>query len=196
MRRTSRSTLILCLASTASLAQTSVSDRSIVPLETSCPIAMQATLEKGGTLLAVQRLEVTLTKWPSFPIIASRITVRGIAPVGNLREPSEVTESLDLNRVVDQPGPVASTANVSHASPENVMQNVMPWLPPPSQPVMVRSQPGIISLHSSGSRWYAWVNGFTAINSIDLESVSYADSTSWHASKGTPCRISVGSSVW
>jgi hypothetical protein len=185
MRRTSRLTLILCLASTASLAQTSVRDRSVVPLETNCPIAIQPTLQKSGNLLGFQRLEVTLTKWPSFPIIASRITVRGIAPAGNLRGPSQITESLDLNRVVDQPRPVASTANVSPASSENAM----PWLPPPSQPVIVR-------VNAFGSRWYAWVSGFTAVNSIDLESVSYADGTSWHASNGTPCRVSVASSVW
>jgi len=185
MRRTRRSKLILCLASTASMAQTSVRDRSVVPLQTNCPIAMQATLEKSGNLLAFQRLEVTLTKWPSFPIVSSRITVRGTARVGNRPEPSEITESLDLNRIGDQPRPVASTANVSHASTENAM----PWLPPPSQPVIGRANP-------FGSRWYAWVSGFAAVDSIDLESVIYADGTSWHASDGTPCRLSVASSVW
>ena len=51
MRRTSRSALILCLASTASLAQISVRD-IFVPLESNCPIGIHATLEKSGNLLA------------------------------------------------------------------------------------------------------------------------------------------------
>ena len=48
---------------------------------------------------------------------------------------------------------------------------------------------------STDSRWYAWVSGFTAVKFIDLESVTYADGTSWHASNGKPCRILVGSSI-
>jgi hypothetical protein len=185
MRRTSRSALILCLASTASLAQISLRDIPFVPLEANCPIGMQATLEKGGNLLATQRLQVILTKWPSFDIVASRITVHGIAPVANRPQPSEITESLDLNRIVDHPRPNASTGN----APQAPTENTLPWLPPLAEPVIVR-------FNSRDSRWYAWVSGFTAVNSIDLESVSYADGTSWHASNGTPCRVSVVPSVW
>ena len=185
MRRTSRSALILCLASTASLAQISLRDIPFVPLEANCPIGMQATLEKGGNLLATQRLQVILTKWPSFDIVASRITVHGIAPVANRPEPSEITERLDLNRIVDHPRPVVSPGNVSHAS----TGNVLPWLSPPGEPVIVR-------VSSPDSRWYAWVTGFPAVSFVDLESVTYADGTSWHASNGTPCRVQVVPSVW
>ena len=130
MRRTSRSALILCLASTASLAQISLRDIPFVPLEANCPIGMQATLEKGGNLLATQRLQVILTKWPSFDIVASRITVHGIAPVANRPEPSEITESLDLNRIVDHPRPTASTGN----APQAPTENTLPWLPPLAEP--------------------------------------------------------------
>jgi hypothetical protein len=142
-------------------------------------------LEKSGNLLAAQRLQVILSQWPPFGIVATRITVHGMAPVGDRPERSEITESLDLNRIVDHHIPVASTGNVPHASSENVL----PWLPPLGEPVIVR-------VSSPDSRWYAWVSGFTAINSVDLESVSYADGTSWHASNGTPCRVSVVPSVW
>ncbi len=185
MRRTRRTALILCLASTASLAQISLRDIPFVPLEANCPIGIRATLEKSGNLLAAQRLQVILSQWPPFGIVATRITVHGMAPVANRPEPSEISESLDLNRIVNYPRPVASTGNVPHASTENVM----PWLPPPGKPVIVR-------VSSPDSRWYAWVGGFTAVNSVDLESVSYADGTSWHASNGTPCRVSVLPAVW
>jgi hypothetical protein len=185
MRRTSRTALILCLASTASLAQISVRDIPFVPLEANCPIGIRATLEKSGNLLAAQRLQVILSQWPPFGIVATRITVHGTAPVANRPEPSEITESLDLSRIVNYPRPVASTGNVTHASTENVL----PWLPPPGEPVIVR-------VSSPDSRWYAWVSGFTAVDSVDLESVSYADGTSWHASNGMPCRVSVVPSVW
>ena len=96
----------------------------------------------------------------------------------NSPEPSEITESLDLNRIVD-PRPHAST------------ENVLPSLPPLAEPVIVRS-----TLRPPDSRWYAGVSGFIAVNSVDLESISYADGTRWHASNGKTCRVSLGSSVW
>jgi hypothetical protein len=180
MRRTRRTALILCLVSTASLAQISLRDIPFVPLEANCPIGIQARLEKSGSLLAAQRLQVILSQWPPFGIVASRVTVHGMAPVGDRPEPSAIMESLDLNRIVNYPSPVASTGNVPHPTTENVM----PWLPTSGEPVIVR-------VSSPDSRWYAWVSGFTAVNSVDLESVSYADGTSWHASNGTHCRVSV-----
>jgi hypothetical protein len=61
-------------------------------------------------------------------------------------------------------------------------------LGPPPPIVTVRSSPD--------SRWYAWVTGFAAVNSVDLESVSFADGTSWLAIDGRPCRVSVSPSVW
>jgi hypothetical protein len=185
MNRASKLALVLCLVSAASLAQISVRDRSLVPLEADCPIGIRATLEKRGNLVPAQRLQVTLSKWLSFGIVASRITVHGTVAVANRSEPSEITESLDLNRIVNYPGPIASSGNVPHASTENVL----PWLPPLGEPVIVR-------VSSPDSRWYAWVSGSTAVNFVDLESVSYADGTSWHATDGRPCRVSVGSSVW
>ena len=43
-------------------------------------------------------------------------------------------------------------------------------------------------------------NTFDSLLSVSLlvgsESVSYADGTSWHATDGRHCRVSVGSSVW
>ena len=196
MRRTRRTALVLCLASTASLAQISLRDIPFVPLEANCPIGIRATLEKGGNLLATQRLQVILTKWPSFPIVATRITVHGMAPVADRPEPSEITESLDLNRIVDYHTPVASTGNISHASTE-------PKEAPAGQMAgldeilgTIGTGPVIVRVSSRDSRWYAWVTGFTAVNSVDLESVSYADGTSWHASNGTPCRVSVVPSGW
>jgi hypothetical protein len=100
-----------------------------------------------------------------------------MAPVANRREPSEITESLDLSRIVNYPRLVASTGNVSHAS----TGNVLPWLSPPGEPVIVR-------VSSPDSRWYAWVTGFPAVSFVDLESVTYADGTSarleWNALPG------------
>jgi hypothetical protein len=185
MRRTSRTVLILCLVSTSSLAQVSLRDIPFVPLEANCPICVRATLEKSGNLLAAQRLQVILGQWPPSGIVATRITVHGMAPVANRREPSEITESLDLSRIVNYPRLVASTGNVSHAS----TGNVLPWLPPPGEPVIVR-------VSSPDSRWYAWLTGFTTVSFVDLESATYADGTSWHASNGTPCRVQTVPSVW
>jgi hypothetical protein len=101
MSRASRLTLILCLASTASLAQIAAEDTPVVPLEADCPIGIRATVEKKGSLLAAQRLQVTLTQWPVFGIIASRIIVHGVASVANRPEPSEIVQNLDLNRILD-----------------------------------------------------------------------------------------------
>ena len=91
--------LILCLASTASLAQIAPADRPVIPLESDCPIGIHATMEKNEHPLAAQRLQVSLTEWPSFAIVASRITVHGIAPVSNSPELSEITKSLSLIRL-------------------------------------------------------------------------------------------------
>ena len=188
--------LILCLASTASLAQIAPADRPVIPLEADCPIGIHATMEKNEHPLAAQRLQVTLTKWPSFAIVASRITVHGIAPVSNSPELSEITKSLDLNQIVDYPRP-APTSNVPYASTEQKetpagqgpLAELNDILGPLTKPVLVRRS-------SPDSRWYAWVTGFGAVDSIDLESVSYADGTSWHVSNGKTCRVLVGSSVW
>jgi hypothetical protein len=183
MSRTSRLVLILYLVSTVSLAQVSLRDSALVPLEANCPIDMRATLEKSGNLQAAQRLQVTLTKWSAVAIVASRITVHGMAPVANSPEHSEIAESLDLIRIVNHPRPNTSTGNVPHAFTENEL----PWL---------QAEPVIIVSSTSPSRWYAWVSGFTALNFIDLDSVSYADGTTWHASNGKTCRVAVGSSMW
>jgi hypothetical protein len=185
MNRMSRLAVVLSLASTASLAQSISRDMPVLPLEAHCPIDIRATLEKSGNMAGAQRLQITLNKWPSFAITATRITIHGIASDANHPEPAETTETLDLTRIVDYPGPSVSPVNVPHAS----TQNEMPWLPPPGEPVIVRA-------HSHESRWYAWLMGFTAVHSIDLESVSYAGGTSWHAANGKPCRVSVSSSVW
>ena len=101
MNRASKLALVLCLVAAASWAQISVRDRSLVPLEADCPIGIRATLEKRANLVPAQRLQVTLSKWPSFGIVASRITVHGTVAVPNRPEPSEITESLDLNRILD-----------------------------------------------------------------------------------------------
>lgn len=191
MNGISRLAVTLCLASTASLAQSSTRDIPFIPLQADCPIDVRATLEKSGNMVGAQRLQITLNKWPSFAITAARITVHGIAPVANHPEPAEIAKSLDLNRIVVylRP-PTSSTVNVSHASAVHAStQNDMPWLPPPGEPVIVRR-------HSPDARFYAWLIGFTAINSIDLDSVSYADGTSWHVANGKTCRVSVSSSVW
>jgi hypothetical protein len=195
MSSTGRLALILCLTSTASLAQIAAEDTPIVPLEADCPIGVRATVEKNGNLLAAQRLEVTLTKWPSFAIVASRITVHGIAAVANRPERSEITESLDLNKILD-PRVIGSPASLPiwQPYPTGDLQGVFP---PLSAPVIVKSSTRRLpdsAPRSSDSRWYAWVSGFTGVNFIDLESVSYADGTSWHVSNGKTCRVSVGSS--
>jgi hypothetical protein len=163
---------------------------ALVPLEADCPVGVRAKLEKGGNLLPAQRLQVTLTKWPSFGIVASRITVHGIVAVANRPEPSEIKESLDLNRTLD-PRLIGSSGSlpVWQPYPTGDLQGI---LPPLAAPVIIKSA----TPRSPDSRWYAWVSGFNAVNFIDLESVSYADGTSWHASNGKTCRVSVGSSVW
>jgi hypothetical protein len=101
MSRASRLTFILCLAWTASLAQIAAENTPVVPLEADCPIGLRATVEKNGNLLAAQRLQVTLTQWPPFGIVASRVIVHGIASVANRPEPSEIVQNLDLNRILD-----------------------------------------------------------------------------------------------
>jgi hypothetical protein len=195
MSRAIRLALMLCLASTASLAQIAAEDTPAVPLEPDCPIGIRATVGENEHPLAARRLQVTLTKWPSFAIVASRITVHGIAPVSSSPEPSEITKSLDLTRIVDYPRP-APTSNVPYASTEQKenpagqgpLAELNDILGPLTKPVIVRRS-------SPDSRWYAWVTGFGAVNSIDLESVSYADGTSWHVSNGKTCGVLVGSSV-
>jgi hypothetical protein len=190
MGRASRLTLILCLASTASLAQIAAEDMPVVSLEADCPIGIRATVEKNGNLLAAQRLQVTLTQWPVFGIIASRIIVHGVASVANRPEPSEIVQNLDLNRILD-PRLIGSLGSLPGWEPQPTgdLQGI---LPPLAAPVVVK----ISTARPPDSRWYAWVSGFTAIKFIDLESVSYADGTGWHASNGKPCRVPVGSSVW
>jgi hypothetical protein len=182
MNRFNTLAVTLSLASTASLAQRI----PVLPLEANCPIAARATLEKSESMVGAQRLQVTLSKWAAFGIVASRVTVHGIAPVADKPDVSEITENLDLNRIMDYPRPPnVSTVNVPHASKENDM----PWLAPPGQPVLVR-------VLSPDTRWYAWVVGFTAIHSIDLDFVNYADGTSWQAANGKPCRVLISSSSW
>jgi hypothetical protein len=190
MNRASKLALVLCLVSAASLAQISVRDWSLVPLEADCPIGIRATLEKRGNPVPAQRLQVTLTRWPSYGIVASRITVHGIVAVANHPEPSEITESLELNRILD-PRLIGSPGSlpVWQPYPTGDLQGI---LPPLAAPVIIKSA----TPRTPDSRWYAWVIGFNAVNFIDLESVSYADGTSWHASNGKTCRISVDSSVW
>jgi hypothetical protein len=196
MSRAIRPALILCLASTASLAQIAAERTPIAPPEADCPIGIRGTVEKNEHPLAGQRLEVTLTKWPSFAIVASRITIHGTATVANSAEPSEITRNLDLKRIVDYARP-APTSNVPYASTEQKktpagqgpLAELNDIFGPLTMPVLVRR-------NSPDSRWYAWVTGFAAVNSIDLKSVSYADGTSWHVANGKTCRVLVGSPVW
>jgi hypothetical protein len=70
-----RFTLIVCLASRASFAQIPLKDVALVPVEADCPVGVRAMLEKGGNLLIAQRLQVTLTKWPSFGIMRSTLSI-------------------------------------------------------------------------------------------------------------------------
>jgi hypothetical protein len=141
MNRMSRLAVALSLASTASLAQSFPRDMPFLPLEADCPTEIRATLDKTGNMAGAQQLQITLNKWPSFAITAARITVHGIAPAANHPEPAEITESLELNRIVDHPRPSVSPVNVPRTSTENEM----PWLSPPGEPVIVR-------VHSPDSR--------------------------------------------
>jgi hypothetical protein len=190
MSRVIRLALILYLTSTALSAQTPVRHPSLVPLEADCPIGVRATLETRENLLPAQRLQVTLSQSLPFEIVASHITVHGIAADANHPEQSEIQVSLDLNKILDSrligsPGSLPAW----QPYPTGDLKGI---LPPLGTPVIIKSA----TPRLPGSRWYAWVSGFTAINFIDLESVSYADGTSWHVSNGKTCRVSVGSSVW
>jgi hypothetical protein len=140
-------------------------------------------------LLPVQRLQVTLSIRQPKPMVASRITVHGIVEVANGPEPSELQVSLDLNRILDPRLLGSRLPPVWQPHSTGDLQGI---IPPFDAPVIVKAS----TPPSSGSRWYAWVSGFTTIKFIDLESVSYADGTSWHASNEKPCRVPVGSSVW
>jgi hypothetical protein len=182
MNRVTRLAFILSLASTASVAQVSVMDFSFVSLETNCPIGVRATLEKSRSLFAPQRLEVTLT-YVHLPVSALRITLHGVAPVADSPAPTEIGESLDLNRVMD-PRPPASTEPKQTPKGQGEMAALDEVLGTMGTPVIIRSSTG-------PQRWYGWVTGFTAVNFIDLDSVSYGDGTSWHASNGKTCRISL-----
>ena len=187
MNRVTGLAFILSLTSTASVAQVSVMDFPFVPLETGCPIGVRATLEKSRILFAPQRLEVTLTN-VHLPVSALRITVHGVAPVANRPAPSETAESLDLNRVM-APRPYTSTEQKENPKGQGQMGELDAILGTIGTPVIVRSR-------NEPQRWYAWVTGFTAVNFIDLYSLSYADGTSWHAPNGKTCRLSAGSSPW
>ena len=181
MNRVSRLAFILSLASTSSLAQVSVMGFPLVPLETNCPIGVRATLENSRGLFAPQRLEVTLTN-ARLPVSSLRITVHGFAPVANSPARSETGESLDLNRVMD-PRPYTSTEQKESSKGQGQMGELDAILGTIGQPVLVRS--------TWPQRWYVRVTGFTSVNFIDLDSVSYADGTSWQAPKGKACRISL-----
>jgi hypothetical protein len=201
-----RLALILCLASTTSVAQVAGEGNPVMPLEADCPVAVRATVEKNDHPRAAQRLEVTLTKWPSFAIVASRITVHGIAPVADSAEPPKITRSLALDRAPDYarsvpPSNVLSASTQQKEAPtgQELPPELKDILGPLTQPILIRSiGPRILNsdFGPHDSRWYAWVTGFGALNSIDLESVSYADGTSWHVSNGKTCQVSVGSSAW
>jgi hypothetical protein len=183
MNRVSRLALILSLASTASLAQVSVMGFPLVPRETNCPIGVRATLEKSRSLFAPQRLEVTLTN-VRLPVSFLRITVHGFAPVANSPAPAETLESLDLNRVMD-PRPYTPTEQKETPKGQGELTGLDEIVSTIStNPVIVRSRNG-------PQRWYAWVTGLTGVNFIDLDSVSYADGTSWQAPNGKACRISL-----
>jgi hypothetical protein len=185
MNRVTGLAFLLSLASTALVAQVSVMDFSFVPLETNCPIGVRATLEKSSSLFAPQRLEVTLS-YVHLPVSALRIRVHGMAPVANSPAPSESAETLELNRVMG-PRPHASTEPKKTGQGEMAaLDGVLGTI---GTPVIVRSSNG-------PQRWYGWVTGFTAVNFIDLDSVTYADGTSWHAANGKTCRLSLGSSPW
>jgi hypothetical protein len=181
MNRVSRLALILSFASTASLAQVSGMGFPLVPLETNCPIGVRATLEKSRSLFAPQRLEVTLTNH-HLPVSYLGITVHGMAPVANSPAPSETTESLVLNRVM-APRPYTPTEQKESPKAQGQMGELDAILGTIGQPVLVRS--------TWPQRGYAWVTGFTAVNFIDLDSVSYADGTSWHVSNGKTSRLSL-----
>jgi hypothetical protein len=165
------------------LAQVSVMGFPLVPLETNCPIGVRATLENSRGLFAPQRLEVTLTN-ARLPVSSLRITVHGFAPVANSPARSETGESLDLNRVMD-PRPYTSTEQKERPKGQGemaVLDDILGTIG--TNPVIIRSSKG-------PQRWYAWATGFTTVNFIDLDSVSFADGTSWHAPNGKTCRISL-----
>ena len=182
MNRVTRLAFILSLSSTASVAQVSGMDFSFVPLETSCPIGVRATLQKSRSSFAPQRLDVTLT-YVHLPVSSLRITVHGVAPVADSPAPSEMGESLDLNRVM-APRPYAPTEQKQSPKGQGEIAALDDVLGTIGTPVIIRSSNG-------PQQWYGWVTGFTAVNFIDLDSVSYGDGTSWHASNGKTCRISL-----
>jgi hypothetical protein len=180
MNRITRLAFVLSLAATASVAQVSVF--SLVPLETGCPIGIRATLEKSRSLFAPQRLELTLA-YVHLPVSSLRITAHGVAPVADSPAPSETAETLELNRVMG-PRPYAPTEQKQSPKGQGEMAALDDVLGTIGTPVIIRSSNG-------PQRWYGWVTGFTAVNFIDLDSVSYGDGTSWHASNGKTCRLSL-----
>jgi hypothetical protein len=177
MNRITRLAFSLSLAATASVAQVSVF--SFVPLETNCPIGIRATLEKSRSLFAPQRLEVTLSN-ATLPVSSLRIRVHGVAPVANSPAPSETAQSLDLNRVM-APRPYTATEQKESPKGQGELDAILGTI----------STPVILRISNGPQRWYAWVTGFTAVNFIDLDSVTYGDGTSWQASNGKTCRISL-----
>ncbi len=181
MNRVSRLALILSLASTASLAQVSVKGFPSPLREANCPIGVRAKLERSRSLFAPQRLEVTLTNH-HFPVSSLGITVHGMAPVANSPAQSETTESLVLNRVMDR-RPYTSTEQKESPKAQGQLGELDAILGTIGQPVLVRS--------TWPQRWYAWVTGLTGVNFVDLDSVSYADGTSWQAPNGKTCRLSL-----
>jgi hypothetical protein len=124
---------------------------------------------------------------PSFAIVASRITVHSIAPGANSAEPSEITRSFDLAPIPEytRPAPTPNVASASSEQKEPSLGQEMPAEPkavlgPLTGSILVSSSgPRILKVDfgARDSRWYAWVSGFTAVDFVDLESVSYADGT-------------------
>jgi hypothetical protein len=157
-------------------------DFPFLPLETGCPIGVHATLERSRISFAPQRLDVTLA-YVHLTVSALRITVHGVAPVASNPAPSETAETLELNRVM-APRPYAPTEQKQSPNLQGEMAPLDDVLGTIGTPVIIRSSTG-------PQRWYGWVTGFSAVNFIDLDSVSYGDGTSWHASNGKTCRLSL-----
>jgi hypothetical protein len=186
-----RIALVLYLASSTLSAQTPGKDVPSGPLEGDCPIVVHATLDGRVNRLPIQRLQVTLSQRPASAIVAARVTVHGIAGGLNHSENFENETSVDLNKVRD-PRPVGSPGSLPPIWQPHPTGDFQGVLPPLGLRIIIKSA----SSRSSESRWYAWVSGFSAVNFVDVESVSYADGTTWHVVNGKTCRVSVGQSVW
>jgi hypothetical protein len=142
----------------------------VLPAVTSCPVSMHALQGSGSSLVAVrgtqrvtgfaQRIHLIVSDPKSTQVAAARVKVFGHSGKGRLEKASTSQElSLDTNPTTG-PLEVTRTLEVTFV-PEDAKDAATDLLLP----------------------------GFTAVTSIQLESITYEDGTTWSMGRREACRV-------